>query len=220
MRKGVRLPHWLALLPALVMGGCSNYGQSTYVEYVKLLGQIWKQQTGSGAITRAQAASIAYASMGWRLNGGREQIIVLATNTNGDLMWTASDRIVLVTHDGRLRRTVGLPRDLSGTTGSPPPPSQALAASFTSKRQMDFPDMQLYGIAVECRAAAVGRQTIKILGSPIATTRVDEDCHAAGYDWSFTDRFWVSSDGMVMRALQHFDPRGDTLLTEIFRPPG
>ncbi|HWA70601.1 MAG TPA: YjbF family lipoprotein [Rhizomicrobium sp.] len=219
-RKGARLPRWLALLPALMLGGCNSYGDSTYSQYWKMLGEMWRAQANGGAITRNQAAAITYASMGWRLNGAREQIIVLATDTNGDLLWTASNRIVLVTRDGRLRRTVGLPHDLAGTTGSPPPPSEALMAPFSSKRQMDFPDMQLYGLAVECRAAARARQTIKILGTAIATTRVDEDCHATGRDWNFTDMFWLGSDGMVMRALQHVHPAGDTLLTEIFRPPG
>ena len=219
-RQRARLPPWLALLPALLLGGCSSSGQTTYSLYAKMLGEMWKQQTSGGAITRDQAASIAYASMGWRLNGGREQIIVLATDTNGDLLWTASNRIVLVTHDGRLRRTVGLPHDLAGTTGDPPPPAQALKAPFASKREMDFPDLQLYGLAVECRAVARARQTITILEAPIATTRVDETCRASGHDWNFTDIFWINGDGMVMRALQHVHPGGDTLLTEIFRPPG
>jgi hypothetical protein len=74
---------------------------------------------------------------------------------------------------------------------------------------------------VACSARAAGRQTVKILGQPIATMRVDEACRARKPEWAFTDNYWVDLDnGRVWRSRQHIHPKGGIIETEIFRPPG
>lgn len=209
----------LALFSACALTACSSVGRTTYSEYGRLLKQMWSQQFGKGGVTRDQAAAIEYASMGWRVNGEREQIIVLATDTGGEMLWTSSSHVVLVTRDGRVRRTVGLPHDVGTMTGDQPSPAKALQAPFGSTRQEDFPELGIYGLVVNCRATARTRQTVTILGAAIPATRVDESCSAVGREWAFTDQFWVNSDGLVVQALQHIHPSGDVLQTQIFRPP-
>ncbi len=51
--------------------------------------------------------ALPYASMGWRLNGGPQNIIVLASDSGQEQMWTSAARIVIVTKDGRIKRTGG-----------------------------------------------------------------------------------------------------------------
>jgi hypothetical protein len=212
----------LALGSAVALAGCNTARQSTYGQYFQFVGAAFKQEFGDGAITRQQAASVAYASMGFRIDGGREQLIVLATDTAGEQLWTSAQHIVLVTRDGRMRRTVGLPQDLGATTaaGDLPSPAQALKAPVDTLRQMDFPDMGLYAVGVACRATARGREPVSILGAEIATVRVDESCSAKGADWNFTDSFWIDPQtGMSWKTIQHLHPKGEVIETEIFRPP-
>jgi hypothetical protein len=219
----------LRLLPALasvLAGGCfsAESGNTNYAQFYEILKQGVAASMGKIRVTRDQAAAIPYASLGYSLNGGNQSMLVLATDTNGELLWTSPSHIVIVTRDGRITRTLGLAHDLSGLTtpgGPPPPPASAMRQPFTSTRQEDFPELGLYGLAVSCRARLVGRQKITILGQDIATNRIDESCQSRAPDWSFTDSFWIDPDnGLVWRSRQHIHPKGDTIETEIFRPPG
>ena len=78
---------------------------------------------GKIRVTRDQAAAIPYASLGYSLDDGNQSILVLATDTNGELLWTSPSHIVIVTRNGRIVRTLGFAHDLSGLTtpGGPPP---------------------------------------------------------------------------------------------------
>ena len=211
---------------ALLTAGCSSAGSgnTNYSQFYQIVKQGLAASFGKIRVTRDQAAAIPYASLGYTLDGGNQAMLVLATDTNGELLWTAPTRVVVVTRDGRIIRTLGLPHDLSGLTsagGPPPPPGQAVRAPFSSTRQEDFPELGFYGIAVSCRARLVGRQKIAILGQDIDTNRVDESCRSEKPDWSFVDSFWVDPDsGIVWRSSQHINPKGGTIDIEIFRPPG
>jgi hypothetical protein len=180
---------------------------------------------GKVRVTRDQAAAISFASMGYSLDGGNQAMLILATDNGGELLWTSSARVVIVTRGGRVVRTLGLDHDLSGLSGrnnTPPPPlAAAVQAPFASTRLEDFPELGLYGVEVSCRARMVGRQSIQILGQAVSTIRVDESCRSNRPEWSFTDNFWVDADsGLVWRSRQHVHPQGGTVETEIFRPPG
>jgi hypothetical protein len=223
--RAIRLSASAAL--ALAVAGCSSAGSgnTNYSQFYKMMRQSLSASFGNVRVTRDQAAAIPYASMGYALDGGNQIILVLATDSGGEMLWTSAAHIVIVTRQGRIVRTLGLGHDLSSLTtrnsGALPAPSAAVQAPFTSARLEDFPELGLYGILVSCRAHLVGRQSIKILGQAVATSRVDEACHSDTLEWSFTDSFWVDSDsGLVWRSRQHVHPKGGVVEAEIFRPPG
>ena len=212
---------------ALLAASCSSSGSgnTNYTQFYQLVRESLSASFGKIRVTRDQAASVAYASMGYSLDGGNQAMLILATDSGGELLWTSSAHVVIVTRQGRIVRTLGLDHDLSGLTtrnSAPPPPlTAAIQAPFTTTRLEDFPELGLYGVEVSCRAHMVGRQSITILGQAVPTIRVDESCRASRPEWSFTDNFWVDGDnGLVWRSRQHVHPKGGTVETEIFRPPG
>jgi hypothetical protein len=212
---------------ALLAAGCSSSssGNTNYSQFYRILQQSFSASFGNVRVTREQAASIAYASMGYSVDNGNQSILILATDSGGDLLWTSPSHVVIVTHDGRIIRTLGLGHDLAGLTArdsqAPAAPSAAIHAPFTSTRLEDFPELGVYGAIVSCRAHMVGRQTIRILGQAIPTIRVDEACQSRRPEWSFVDSYWVDSDtGQAWRSHQHVHPKGGVIETEIFRPPG
>ena len=209
------------------MSACSssNSGNTSYAQFFQVIRQSWTASVGKARISREQAAAIPYASLGYRLEGTNEDILVLATDSGGDLLWTSAARVVIVTRDGRIVRTVGLGKDLSNLTSRDqkglPPPAAALRAPFSSTRLEDFTDLSLYGVRLSCQAKLVGAQSVRILGQAIATMRVDEACTSRNPDWSFTSSFWVDKDnGFVWRSRQHVHPKGPAVEIEVFRPPG
>ena len=214
-----------ALAFAVASCSSSNSGNTNYAQFYQLMRESLSASFGKIRVTRDQAASVAYASMGYSLDGGNQAMLILATDSGGELLWTSAAHVVIVTRQGRIVRTLGLDHDLSGLTtrnNAPPPPlTAAFQAPFTSTRLQDFPELGLYGIQVSCRAHMVGRQSINILGQAVPAVRVDESCRSSQPDWSFTDNFWVDGDnGLVWRSRQHVNPKGGTVETEIFRPPG
>jgi hypothetical protein len=214
----------IALAGVLLMGGCSSQDNSWSL-YFQVLREGFRGGYSSSTIARGQAASVPYASLGYRIDGGGEMMLVLATDTNGDQLWTAASHVVLLTRGGRIARSVGLQHDRGGMTaqvgGDLPAPSAALKAPYRSMRLLDFPDIGLYGVAVTCITADAGRQPIVILGTSLGTRRVVETCSSKLPRWSFADTYWVEPDsGFVWRSLQHLHPQGPVIEVEILRPPG
>lgn len=219
MRK--RLPLLASLMANMLLAGCSSQG-GVWGQYAQLVKQIYRPQI---AITRTQAASIPYASLGYRVDGGRETILVLATDGNGDQIWTAASHVVLQMRGGRVVRTVGLPRDVAAIAAQGQTDLPALLGAirepYRSTRLMDFPDAGIFGLTLNCLTTARGPQTITIIGTAIKTTRVDETCQSAKPRWSFTDSYWIDAEtGFSWQSVQHLHLSGTIIQTEVFRPPG
>jgi hypothetical protein len=221
-RLGVKA---LGLAATIMLAGCGSGGNFTYRQYAGVMGQGFKAMFSRGDVSRETAAAIPYASMGYRLNGGDEAILVLATGSDDGQLWTAASHVVLQTRGGRITQTVGLPHDLGGLAsqqnGALPPLAAALQAPFSSARLADFPQIAAYGVPVACVTAAQRQENVSILGQSIATMRVDENCNSSGLNWRFVNSYWLDpKTGFAWRSLQHISPDGETVETEIFRPPG
>ena len=210
---------------ALLLSGCASGGNVTYSEYGRILGQAFSSAFSRSSVAREAAAAVPYASLGYRIDGGDQGMLVLATDTNGTQLWTAATHVVFQTSDGRITRTVGLQHDLGGTAPlrgqALTPPSMALKTPFASVRLADFPDLGAYGVEISCSAAARRRENVEILGQAIPTMRVDEACENSKISWRFVDNYWLDPQtGFVWRSLQHVAPQSGAVETEIFRPPG
>ena len=218
----------VVLLSAFLVCSCSSERTSDYGNYWKAVRESFANPFQPRSITLAQASEISYASMGWRLDRGNQHLVILATDSHDDQLWTSNEHVVLMTHDGRLRRITGLQEQEYESRPMPaidsqgiPPPAAALQGPFSYRRSVDFPGQRVYDAIVTCRATAVGGRTIKILGKALHVTQVDEACSASSLHWQFIDNYWISRDsGLVWRSSQHIQPDGRIMQTEIFRPPG
>ena len=209
----------------LLAGGCSSSGDSDYGQFYKALRQSIAASFGHGRVTKEQAAAIPYASLGYRLNDGQEQLLVLATDSGGEQLWTSASHVVIATRDGRIVRTVGLPANVSAMTPAAgqniPPPMAALSKTIRYSRLEDLPDSQIYGAPLACTMISRGKQTTVILGRGISTARIDERCVSNSLNWSFVDSYWLDADsGLVWKSIQHVSPANGKIETEILRPPG
>jgi Group 4 capsule polysaccharide lipoprotein gfcB, YjbF len=210
---------------AILLAGCSSAGGGMYKQY----GQVLKQSFGlfsKGGITRQQAAVVPYASLGYRINDGDQSMLVLATDTGGEQIWTAANHVVFQTRDGRLTRTVGLRYNLGAITpqqgsNAIPAPFAAIQQSFTSAKLVDFPEQGLYSMLLTCIARARGPETVAILGQNISTIRVDESCENRSSNWQFVDNYWLDPHtGLSWRSIQNIAPKGEKVEIDILRPPG
>jgi Group 4 capsule polysaccharide lipoprotein gfcB, YjbF len=209
----------------LALSACSSSSDSIYKQYFQVVRKSFRQGFGGEKVSRGEVAAIPYASMGYRIDGGSQNLLVLASDTGGDLLWTARSKVVLLTHDGRILRSVGLAHDVTALTPKSgqalPAPAAALRGMVSSERFADFPDISAYGVALRCIASSSGAETVTILGNAMRLTRINEACRSATPSWSFVDNYWIEPDsGVVWRTRQHIHPGGEMVETEILRPPG
>ncbi len=182
----------------------------------KLVRQSWES---SDAVQLNDAAVIPYATLGIRIGGDPERIVVLATDSHGERVWTSASRVALTTRRGRIVATAGLGHDLSAFVGD-----SALNGDWKIARSFswtaDFNDLGLYNVEVDCDDIPAGSEKIVILGKDIDTIRVDETCRSNQLDWSFSNTFWVSQvSNRVWRSIQYIHPKMGALEIELLRPP-
>ncbi len=125
---------------ALILGGCVGFGGDAVALYT-VAKRMW---AGSKSVTLQEAASVPYASIGVRLGGSNETMLVLASEVRGRQLWTSAQRIALVMEGGRLVRTAGLKGNLCGSQLRVP--SAENVGPFTWLA--DFPDLSLYGVPI------------------------------------------------------------------------
>lgn len=212
----------LAAAGLLLLAGCGSEQSDTGL----LFGAVRNIVTGPGPqpVTLQQAASVPYASMGVRINGGSEILIVMVIDQSHSRLWTAGNAIALQTDDGRIVRTSGFTNNLSGVSGDLGAPVSPLDAirRHDGKRTLlyDFADLNAYSVKTACQAVSRGQENIQILGKAIPTMRIEETCRADALDWSFVNTYWVGvQSGMVWQSVQHIHPRLGPISTEILRPP-
>lgn len=198
----------------LILSGCATFKDERYAQYL----QVVRQGFGSANLDYADVAAVPYATIGFRLSGGSQRMLILATDTHGEELWTSGERIVLLMEGGRLKRTVGLPHDATWSSRSNLPTlASALKRSFATEQHVDLPDLGLYSIQVRCNTVTKRAELVSILRETFQGIRVEEACRCTTIEWSFVNTFWLDSSGIVRRSLQNIHPSGQAIEIETLR---
>jgi hypothetical protein len=216
--SNLKLSHLMTALAAgAFAAGCSTVGGGDIASIYQLAKTSW---SGDQKVSLEEAASVPYASMGLRVGHSNQVMIILASDQNGEQLWTSSARIAITTLNGRIIRTAGLGHNLAGYQEQHTVPSEA---DHEAVRWLaDFPELDLYSVSISCERQNRGEETIMILGQAIRTRRIDESCAVTnhGLDWSFHNTYWTDpASGLVWRSIQHVNPKLDVIETEMLRPP-
>lgn len=209
-----------AAVAIVFTAGCGGgNSQGDWGDVYSIVTQAFGNRPG---VTIQEAGAIPFATIGVRLDGGPEGILVLASsNVQQQQLWTSASHIVLQTQNGRILRTAGLPHNrtdirlISGTHGAPP-----LQGSADTRWEEDFADIHLYSVQVVCHSIVRGREGVKNFTSVIPTVHVDEECRSDTADWSFVNSYWVSpKDGLTWRSIQYVSPKLGPLEINLLRAP-
>jgi hypothetical protein len=176
--------------------------------------------TGGPTITREQAAGIPYASLGVQLGSSGQGVAVLGKRVGDDRYWYSGEAVLLVTRNGRIVETVGLPYDLTrlqvrtrdGSSGAP-----GTAGEFAL--MFDLRSLGAYNVVARCTGIDEGLETIEILSVAIQTRHHVERCEAEQIDWSFENEYWLDvKTGFIWQSVQDIHPRSPKLYLSVFRP--
>ena len=181
--------------------------------------------TDPPSITLKQASQIPYGTIGYRIGGGGESLLILASQIEQTLLWTSPDRVALSTRGGRIIKSAGFRWNLSDSTFSDDDPVQnGSLLSMTIVKAMstnDFSDIARYGVPISSLFEKRGLETITILGQELQTISVVETRTCNTFGWSFQNIYWLDSQtGFVWRSEQSIHPNLDAITVETLRPSG
>lgn len=205
----------------LALSACNsvNFGGGDVGQIYRLTKAAWSSTDRN--VTMAQAAASPYASMGIRLGDGPQSMVILATDSGNERLWTSAAHITLATRNGRIVRTAGLEHNLSGYQTVRDTDNEN--GTRTILWFADFADLGRYSVPIQCRDRNAGPETITILGKTIHTRRVNESCasQSSRLDWTFHNTYWRDPESnLTWRSIQHVHPGTEAIETEILRPPG
>lgn len=214
----------LIALAGVPLAACSS---GDFTEYGPI-GDAIKAELGlkpQPSITLEEAAGVPYSSLGFQIGNGRESMLILAEAIGGGFLWTASSRVSLLTKEGRILRSSGFKWNLSDVKFFDHDPVggglQHGAPQKSFIRVADFNDIGRYGVPITARFTSWTPTTIEILGHPLKTIAVVEDCNCDSIDWEFQNTFWADAEtGFVWKSIQNIHPNLDPITLEILRPPG
>ncbi len=215
MTRALRIA--VCLLFTGVLGGCGNDS-----DFSQLGGLLWQSVSSVGSegppVERARAAAVPFASLGVRYGSSGEAMLVLAAKSVDQSEWLGGTQVSIITRDGRIVRTVGLPRNLTGFQG-PIADTGTDAAPGSYHYFYDFADRRVFNVIAQCTQRDAGGERISIIGSAHDTRHIVETCHAPQFDWDFQNDYWRDiATGSVWKSVQHIHPDGDPVTIEALRP--
>ncbi len=159
-------------------------------------------------ISRESVDQTPYAMITVRIGKLPGAILVLAEQKGGANHWMSSNNISVVTHSGRLIRTVGLDRDLNllQIDGNDPlanaPHRLDKEVQYSGYMEVMRPEPDNY--ALSCHLEPGEAEQITIAELEFETLHMVENCRTSA-GWKFKNHYWVDPyDGFIWQSRQHF----------------
>jgi len=200
---------FVTIIPVLLLlAACTD----TSSDYARLSKLVLGEFGGTTEVSRDQAAAVPYATIGVKIGGSSQNLMVLATVSGDERLWLAGTDAAITTRGGRIVHTVGFVNDLKGVT-------LVSQDGGVSSYLYDLVKPTVYGVLVKCVERDLGMQSIMIIGAQIQTRHFSQECEAPTLGWSFTNEFWKDANtGYVWRSIQNTNPQADALQIDVLRP--
>lgn len=140
-----------------------------------------------------------------------EALLVIAAENGAMTEWHGVSQ-ALVTHNGRIVQSAGLPAesDISAPLLTDDPfvsDLRELSSGHQVTRLVDFPKRYLTGVPQHARYAVGSIESVDMLGNTRSLLRIDEAISMPTLNFKATNSFWVDPEtGKVLASRQHLAP--------------
>lgn len=218
----MRQRNWLVLSAVVFfLSACSQQTHSLY-ETSKLA--IFGQKDVEMTVEKVQ--SIPYASAYLKVGDGPQAFIVLGAANNQGLRWYTADKSVIVTRNGRVVKTVGLPEDLLFSSDANTDPLQQPKSLLNASSPISWTHHE-YLNAVNLRSGFtyhsvfqnLGPQSIVILDQTHASVLIEEQVEVPALNKNYRNYFWLDAKtGRVLKSEQQLTPFGTIMHFTVLKP--
>ena len=180
------------------------------------------------SVTQQHVDSLPYASIYARINDGPRLFMALAfadKETKSDSMllkWVSSDRGMIVTRDGRIVKTVGLPDTnlvhISSSDVAPFPINTSQAQQWQAI--YDWQPNYRFGHIAELNSYVLGEESIETIRGRLSAKKIVEKVEFKGLNKRFDNIYWLDRQGYVVKTVQWLHPDELKIELEILKPYG
>jgi len=199
---------------AIIVSGCTAVTDEVRetVEYA------FKEQQDA-ELTPKEIKDFPYTALYARWEGFPRTLIVLGfIDKPGDRHFVTAEKETLVIRNGRVIRTQDLSQNLLATSNLSQDPLQCIITQpekckTSWQRDYDYQlETQTLSRTVSSQFDVKEEQTLDLPFGQVNVTLIEEKGHFELTGETFTNRFWVESDGHVVKSEQHLFP-GEVTLT-------
>ncbi len=174
-------------------------------------------------LTREAIQNVPYPSAYVSFNDERQIFVVLAFADENpatgiiQLKWISSDSALIITENGRIVKTVGLPQNNLVSINSKQL-SQPVSELSSWQASYDWMPDYRYHFTATVTPEKVGSEVIESSQWKLSTQHYQELIEFDGLDTQFTNQYWIAADGQVMKSIQYTGPSMDKIEMLILKP--
>jgi hypothetical protein len=174
-------------------------------------------------ITREIVENIPYASALLKVGKGPEGLVILESIENDNFLWVSRDKIYIVTKDGRIKRSIGLPNNLTEITSI----NQSFKDLLTKPNPVteyysyySFEEPTLFNLKVSIKITNKGIHEVEILGDRKQLILFEESISSELIGWKEKNKFWVDPDNyFIWKSEQNISPKLPKFTLQVTKRP-
>ena len=175
-------------------------------------------------ITRETINNIPYASALLKIGKGSSGLIILESVSDNQYTWVSRDRVYLVTVEGRIQKTAGLPNNLTDLKSLEQTFEDLIKKPdtvFNYFAYYSYEQPNLTDLKVNVSLVNKGSQEVEILGEVRNLILFEEKISNDVIRWKETNLYWVDpKDYFVWKSVQHISPKLPAFKLQITKRPG
>tara|TARA_Y100001935_G_scaffold182112_1_gene150868 strand:+ start:5857 stop:6516 length:660 start_codon:yes stop_codon:yes gene_type:complete len=171
-------------------------------------------------ISKDIVLNIPYASALMNIGKGPKGLIILEERLADKNVWISADNVYIVTQNGRIVETRGLPNNLVEIK-LPPFESSFLALEedidYFYFYSYDFP--KLNNLRVRAKISIKGSEEVNLLMGKRELTLINEELENEYLGWSVVNKYWVDENFVIWKSIQNISPKLPPVMIEVTKKP-
>ena len=158
---------------------------------------------------------IPYASMLVKIGNGPKALMILEKISDDEYTWVSADEIYLVTRNGRIIKTAGLPNNLKEIISPFNGWNSELFKINDFVSYKTFTDPPLKNLKVVSNYFLNNPAEEDLLFGSKKLKLIEEEIYSGEVGWSETNKYWLDNDNFVWKSVQYISPRLPKINIEI-----
>jgi hypothetical protein len=162
---------------------------------------------------------IPYASMLVRIGKGPSALMILESISNNNYTWVSADGIYLVTNNGRVIKTSGLPNNLKDEISSFEGWDKEIYNDLEFYSYVSFDKPVLNNLRISSKYTKEGKRKIKLAIGSKNLHLIEQIISSPDIAWFEKNKFWVDDLHYPWKSIQYISPKLPPIYIEITKKP-
>ena len=162
---------------------------------------------------------IPYASMLVRIGKGPSALMILESISNNNYTWVSADGIYLVTNNGRVIKTFGLPNNLKDEISSFEGWDKEIYNDLEFYSYVSFDKPVLNNLRISSKFTKEDKRKTKLALGSKNLHLIEQTISSPDIAWFKKNKFWVDELHYPWKSIQYISPKLPPIYLEITKKP-